>query len=141
MADYRSVVYNSSLTDEQDEMLDGLQNHALRCIFGTHKEGARLSGRALRAMAEVPTLRARREEMCLKFANKCVMNPIFDKWFPRKTARAPSRVTRKDKAEVYLECKARCERLKNLPFFYFRRILNGKVGKNYGSRYANYRED
>ena len=32
IADYRCVVYHSSLTDEQDEILDGLQNHALKCI-------------------------------------------------------------------------------------------------------------
>ena len=45
VADYAAVVYHSSLTDAQDEELDRLQNHALKCIFGPH------SGRKLREMA------------------------------------------------------------------------------------------
>ena len=44
VAEYTCVVYHSSLTDEQDELLDNLQNHALRCIFKSEK---RLSGRKL----------------------------------------------------------------------------------------------
>ena len=32
--DYCSVVYHSSLTDEQDQTLEGLQAAALRCIYG-----------------------------------------------------------------------------------------------------------
>lgn len=32
--DYGSVVYHSSLTDAQDELIDSLQNHALKCVFG-----------------------------------------------------------------------------------------------------------
>ena len=31
--------------------------------------------------------------------------------------------------------------MKNSPVFYFRRILNGKVGKAYGTRNKLYRED
>ena len=32
VADYGAVVYHSSLTDEQDEALDNLQNAALKCV-------------------------------------------------------------------------------------------------------------
>ena len=41
--------------------------------------------------------------------------------------------------ETFLETKARTERLKNSPLHYFRRVLNGKVGKIYGKRYEEYR--
>ena len=34
VADYCDVVYHSMLSDEMDEELDRLQNHALRIIFG-----------------------------------------------------------------------------------------------------------
>ena len=131
VADYGAVVYHSSLTDQQDELLDGLQNAALRCIYGPG-----LSGRTMRDMADLQTLRKRREDMCLKFAKKCASDPLFAKWFPLKTSRASSRHKTQ---EIYLESKARCDRLANSPFYYFRRILNGKEGKSYGKRYAEYR--
>ena len=131
VADYGAVVYHSSLTDEQDEALDRLQNGALKCIFGP------LSGRKLRDLAGVTTLRSRREELCDKFAAKMASNPQFAGWFPLKTTRASTRTT--GKQEIYLEERARCDRLKNSPKFYFRRRLNGKIGKEYGKRNAEYR--
>ena len=133
VADYGAVVYHSSLTDQQDELLDNLQNAALRCIFGPG-----LSGRKMRDLADIQTLRKRREQMCDKFALKCSRDPLFADWFPLKTSRSSTRNSKNQ--EVYLESKARCERLANSPFFYFRRRLNGKEGKTYGTRYAEYRE-
>ena len=105
VADYACVMYHSSLTDQQDEELDRLQNNALKCIFGP------MSGRKLREAAGVTTLRKRREEMCDKFALKLVDNPQFGHWFPIKQTRASRR---SGKQEIYLEEKARCDRLMNL---------------------------
>ena len=131
VVEYGCVVYHSSLTDEQDERLERLQDHALKCIFGAER-----SARTLRGLAEVPTLRERREELVKKFAIKCSNEPAFEHWFPiRKAGRNPRN------KEVYLEEQARCDRLRNSPIFYMRRILNGKVGKNYGARNKSYRED
>ena len=53
--------------------------------------------------------------MCDKFAKKCAGDPIFAKWFPLKTTRTSSRANKQQ--EIYLETKARCERLSNSPFF------------------------
>ena len=133
VADYGAVVYHSSLTDQQDELLENLQNSALKCIFGPG-----ISARKMRDTAGIATLRSRREEMCDKFALKCAANPLFSRWFPLKTTRTSARAGKVK--EVYLETKARCDRLANSPFFYFRRRLNGKEGKKYGSRYAEYRK-
>ena len=83
VADYGAVVYHSSLTDGQEELLDGLQNAPLKCIFGPG-----ISGRKMREMAGLETLRKRRENMCLKFAKKCTANPLFATRFPLKTARS-----------------------------------------------------
>ena len=132
VADYGAVVYHSSLTDEQDEALDNLQNAALKCIYGSG-----ISGREMRKKAGLTTLRNRREEQCLKFAQKCSANPLFGDWFPLKNTRTSARTGKQ--SEIYRETKARCNRLHNSPFFYFRRILNGKEGKPYGARYAEYR--
>ena len=43
--------------------------------------------------------------------------------------------------ERYREDFARCDRLKNTPLFYMRRRLNGKIGKKYGERYRERREN
>ena len=133
VAEYGSVVYHSTLTDEQDERIDRLQNQALRCIYGP-----RISGRKMRDMAGVETLRRRREYACEKFAKKSLANPRFTHWFPTKKNRTSRRSGKQE--EIFTEEKARCERLFNSPIFYFRRILNGKPGKKYGKRYAEYRK-
>ena len=129
--EYACPVYHSSLTDEQDERIERLQDHALKCIFGTD-----LSARKLRGLSGLVTLRERRETLVKKFALKCANDPVFEHWFP---VRNTGRVTRNQ--DTYLEVTARCDRLKNLPIHYFRRILNGKEGKTYGVRNKSYRED
>ena len=53
IADYCCVVYHSMLTDEQDEVLERCQAHALRCIFGKDVPYAKM-----REKAGVTTLRA-----------------------------------------------------------------------------------
>ena len=131
VADYACVVYHSSLTDEQDELLDRLQNHALMCIYGP------MSGRRLREASGLPTLRERRESLCDKFALKLSTNPLFAHWFPLKDTRASTR--RSVRQEVFKEEKARCERLMNSPLYYFRRRLNGKEGRSYWKRNEEYR--
>ena len=133
VVEYACPVYHLSLTDEQDEGIERLQDHALKCIYGTE-----LSARRLRGIAGLPTLRERREEIVKKFAHKCTNDPAFDHWFPRRVV---SRNTRNGGNEPFLEERARCDRLKNSPLFYFRRILNGKEGKKYGTRNKQYRED
>ena len=132
VADYGAIVYHSSITDEQDELLDNLQNHGLKCVYGPG-----ISAPRMRAMSDLRTLRARYQDQCDKFARKCVLILRMAKWFPLKSKRASSRLKR----EEYLEVKARCDRLKNSPFHYFRRRLNGKESKQYGKCHAEYRED
>ena len=125
VADYGCVVYHSSLTIEQDKDIERLQNHALKCIFGPG-----ISASKMRERADIVTLRCRREAMADKFALKLSQDPAFTDRFPRKNTRSSSRRT--VQAEEFLEFQARCDRLKNSPFYYFRRRLNGKKGKDYG---------
>ena len=130
VADYCDVVYHSSLTDEQDQALEQAQVGALRCIYGP-----KISGRAMRSMANVKTLRQRRIEHCDKFAQKCAASSRFSSWFPLRTGRRSARNN-----EHYQEHFAKTDRLRNSPLFYMRRRMNGKEGKKYGERYRIYRE-
>ena len=83
LADNCAVVYHSILTDEQDQVIERLQAQTLRCIYGPY-----ISYEKMRERAGVTTLRQSRIEMIDKFANKCLGNTVFSKWFPlRQTAR------------------------------------------------------
>ena len=124
-------VYHAMITDQQDEAIEWLQTHALRCIFGPW-----ISGRRMRQMADLPTLRVRCIGHCDHFAAKCASSERFEHWFPRKEE--GGRVTRR--REEYVEEYARCDRLFNSPVFYMRRRLNGKPGRHYGERNREYRE-
>ena len=127
--DYCAVVYHPMLTDEQDQAVERLQAKALKNIYG-YKD----SYRTMREKAGITTHRARRVELCDKFAAKAAANPRFD-WFPLRLGRSGCR------GETYQEMPARTERLFNSPLYFFRRRLNGKVGKSYGQRNKEYRED
>ena len=131
IADYCAPAYHSLTTDIQDQLLERAQTGALRAIYGYGR-----SARQLRQEAGLSTLRERRIEATDKFAYKCLSNPRFCKWFPKKTNRTSAR-----NKEEYLEEFAKCERLKNSPIFYMRRRLNGKEGRTYGERNRIYREN
>ena len=131
VAEYMLEVFHSMLADWQDEGLERLQTHALKCIFGPG-----ISGRRMRDMAGLETLRERRITQCDKFAAKCVASDRFSDWFPKCMNRRSARRG----GDVYKEEYARCNRLYNSPLFYMRRRLNGKEGKTYGSRNKEYRE-
>ena len=72
VADYCSVVYHAMLTDEQDEILDRCQAHALQCIFGKD-----MSYQRMHELAGVTPLRQSRTDLCNRFAAKCLMNMRF----------------------------------------------------------------
>lgn len=55
IAEYACVAFHSSYSDAQDERIERLQDHALKCIFGPG-----ISARRMREMAGVLTLRATR---------------------------------------------------------------------------------
>ena len=131
VAEYMLEVFHSMMTDSQDEALERLQTHAVKCIFGPA-----ISSRRMRELAGVPTLRDRRMDQCDKFARKCAASPRFEHWFPEKGS--GQRSTRNQ--EKYREEFARCNRLYSSPLFYMGRRLNGKEGRTFGVRNKDYRE-
>ena len=72
VAEYGSVVYHSSLTDEQDELIDRQQNQTLKWIFVP-----RISARKIHEIFGLKTLRSRRETLCNKFNAMMSSDPRF----------------------------------------------------------------
>lgn len=133
VADYMQEVYHSMMNDRLDEAVERLQTHALKCIYGP-----RISGRKMREMSGLTTLGDRRIEACDKFASKCVDCPRFGHWFPQRQQKRTTRSGTTGNMEFEEEF-ARCDRLYYSPIFYMRRRLNGKPGKEYGQRNAEFR--
>ena len=112
--DYCSVVYHSSLTATQTNTLERHQAQALKCIYGYE-----YSYRALLEMSGLPTLQTRRENRCLKFAEKCLTNECLKRWFPlQENVRA---VRDRNKFKQF---PAKTSRLMNSPVFHMRQKLN-----------------
>ena len=112
--DYCSVVYHSSLTSTQSDQLERHQAQALKCIYGYD-----YSYRALLEMSGLTTLKTRRENRCLKFAEKCLTNDRLKGWFP--TLENPRAVRDRPK---FKEFPARTTRLMNSPLYHMRKKLN-----------------
>ena len=132
VADYMMEIYQSMLTDAQDQAVERLQSHALRCIFGP-----RISARKMCDLADLQTLRERQTEQTDKFAWKCVDSDRFVHWFPCNPHTGGARM--RGRLE-FVEEFARCSRLYNSPVFCMRRRLNGGPGRTYGERNQEYRE-
>ena len=115
--EYSSVIYHSMLTDDLTEYIEKQQTRALKNIYGNE-----LSRRKLLEISGVPLLSDRRQEACGRFAQKMANNPRFSHHFKLRKSRA-----RSGRAQEYVEHKARTNRRKNSPIFFFRRILNGNI--------------
>ena len=114
-----SVVWHSSLTKENSDDLERVQKAAVRIILGTKFEN--YEDALIKVNLE--SLEVRREELCQKFAKKCVkseneraksMFPIKDKFHNMNTR----------KEEFFVVNHANTERLKNSSIPYMQRLLN-----------------
>lgn len=127
VGDYCDAIYHSMLTNEHDQLLERAQAMALKCIFDP-----KLSGRKLRELAGLETLRKRQIKHCDTSAAKCAASQRFSKLFPLREGRSSAR-----NAKRYKEFCARCDRLKNSLLSLMRRRLNGKPGKPMESKIEN----
>jgi hypothetical protein len=75
-------------------------------------------------MAGVELLRERRQDMCDKFAGKCLSSERFKQWFPLREGRKGRN------GGPYREFYARCERFRNTPVMAMRRRLNQLAREN-----------
>ena len=71
-------VWHSSLTEENSDDLERVQKSAVKIILGTKYLGYENS----LAKLDMISLKDRREQLCLSFAEKCVRNPKTQNMFP-----------------------------------------------------------
>ena len=114
-----SVIWHSTLTEENNADLERVQKNALRNIL---KENYTTYEEALKSL-NIDTLYERREKLMLTFGKKCLNLEQTKYLFPpsRKTHCMETR--HKEKYEV---CHSNTERLKNSTVPYIQRMLNKK---------------
>ena len=78
LLEYCSLVWHSTLTDEQSHNLENVQKLCLKIILGDQYDGYEDAFRK----CDLGSLVDRREEKCLKFGLKCLLHPIHSDMFP-----------------------------------------------------------
>ena len=114
--EYPSVVFHSGLTEEASDRLERLQSASLRSIFG---QG--MSYSASLEQSGLTTLKERRNELLLNFANRAAGSERFSTaWFPETDeTNYELRRTLKYKQELALRDRLLCA-----PIFKMRQLLN-----------------
>ena len=119
--DFAVPSYHPMLTLAQSAHLESLQKRALKIIYGVD-----LSYRESLAIANITTLKERREELTRKFTYATLKNPRYtDGWFPKK----PEKHYQTRSNRPYCEEKLRTERMKKNPLTFMRRLLNDEAQK------------
>ena len=78
LLEYCAVVWHSRLTQEQGNNLEIVQKSCLRVILGEQY----VNYENALEICELKTLTERRQDRCLKFAQKCLEHPIQRRLFP-----------------------------------------------------------
>ena len=117
-AEHAVPAWHSMLSAEQSEWIERQQTQSLKNIFGMG-----ISAEKMRKKAGLPLLSTRREEACLKFAKKSIVNKRTEGWF---TERQTPRYARRNSVtyNTYHEPIAQTDRFRSSPKNYLRRLLN-----------------
>ena len=111
------VVWHNSLTIENSEDLERVQRSAVRIILGKNFENYE---DALDSV-DLQNLSERRQELCLKFANKCTQNEKTEELFPLNRKNHNMEVRN---PERFVVNHANTERLKKSSIPNMQRMLN-----------------
>ena len=112
-----SVVWHSSITQKCENNLERVQKSALRIIL---KDKYVSYANALKVLG-LQSLKERREELCLKFAKKCLMVPKLQKMFPRNSH---NHEMDKRRSEYFQVKRGLTERLRRSSIPFMQRLLN-----------------
>ena len=117
IAEYCSVVFHSSITQEESKKIERIQKICLKVILGDMY----ISYEAALEMCGLTTLRERRETRCLDFALKCVKHTKNKRLFPLNDRKfGQNRNTR----EVFEVTWARTDTYMMSTIPYCQRLLN-----------------
>ena len=112
-----SVVWHSSLTEQQKNDLERVQKSALKIILGAKYESYQ---KALNIL-DLEPLDQRRDYLCLKFAQKCMKNEKTKQMFPLNEKDHNMDLRKTEKFKVM---HANTDRLKKSPIIYMQHLLN-----------------
>ena len=117
MAEYCSVLFHSSLTQEQNRKLEGIQRTCLKVILGEEYSDYQTA----LEICGLESLEQRREKRCLDFSLKCLKHPKNLRLFP-----STPKVTKHDlrSNEPFVVNFARTASYKNSTIPYCQRLLN-----------------
>jgi hypothetical protein len=110
-----SVVWHSSLTQENEKDLERVQKTALHVILGRKYENYKHAMETL----NIKSLKKRREELCLNFATKCTTHRKFKHIFPKN-----KQVRSLRNQEKYKVTHAKTERFKKSAVIHMQILLN-----------------
>ena len=117
LCEQSSSVWHSSLTLENEEDLERIQKVAFKIILKNRYTDYQ---NALNIL-ELQTLKERREELCLKFAQKCLSNPKMKVLFPPNNRTHDMKPRSLEHFQILF---ANTERLKRSPIIYMQTLLN-----------------
>ena len=112
-----AVVWHSSLTEDNKHDLERVQKSAVKIILG---EKYKTYQQALSELG-IDTLDVRRENLCIRFAKKCVKNDKTAQMFPLKEKKHAMQTRKTEKFEVQ---NANTDRLKDFALIYMQNLLN-----------------
>ena len=112
-----SVVWHSSLTKENEEDLERVQKSALKIILGRKYLNY---SQALKD-TNLQSLKIRREELCLKFARKCLKSEKTKHMFPVRNSE--HEMKKRDEEKFFVQ-HAKTERLRKSALPFMQRLLN-----------------
>ena len=116
--EHSSVVWHSSLTDENSDDLERIQKSAMKIILG-NKYKDYLS--ALNYL-QLDKLKDRRKELCQRFALKCMKMEKTKNMFSLSKKEHIMKLRNSEKYHVQF---AKTSRLQNSPIIYMQNLLNG----------------
>ena len=87
------VVWHSSLTQEESDSLERVQKSAVKTILNNHK----IDYEKALSRLNLDTLSVRRNDLCEKFATKCLGNDKTKSWFQKKNSTASNETKNKTK--------------------------------------------
>ena len=117
-----SVLWHSSLTKKCEDNLERVQKSALKIILGASYVSY---DNALKIL-KLKSLKERREDLCLRFAKKCLEVPKLKKMFPRSQQK---HAMGKRSTESFQVKRGLTERMRKSAIPHMQRLLNEDIRK------------
>ena len=123
LLEYCSVVWHSTITQEQSNNIEGVQKLCLKVILGSKYENYE---QALN-VSNLDSLRDRREQKCLNFGLKSLLHPVHSQMFPVNPQVHSKPSHERTNKEHFIVNWAKTESYRTSAVPYIQRMLNEYV--------------